>query len=137
VVLDRIRGGAYVPVFLTGIAIFGRPGRRPGAADVHQRAGYGDGGEHQVDVQGVAPREVLGEGPAEDQAHRAPASGHRAENPEGPARSRGSWKLLTKVPWADGARSAPNAPCRARAATSIPNETAAPPSAEAIANPAR
>ncbi len=32
---------------------------------------------------------------------------------------------------------APNAPCSARAATSIPNETAAPPSAEERANPAR
>ena len=46
---------------------------RTGAADVHQRTGNGDDREHQVDVQGVAPREVLGEGPAENQAHRAPA----------------------------------------------------------------
>ncbi len=32
---------------------------------------------------------------------------------------------------------APNAPCSARAVTSIPNETAAPPIAEAMANPIR
>ena len=50
-------------------------------------------------------------------------------------RSRGSWNVLTRVPSAAGARMAPKAPCSARATTSITKETAAPPTAEATANP--
>ncbi|CAM5482842.1 hypothetical protein SCALM49S_06432 [Streptomyces californicus] len=38
---------------------------------------------------------------------------------------------------ADGARTAAQAPCRARAANSVPGPSAAPPSAEAAANPTR
>jgi hypothetical protein len=46
-------------------------------------------------------------------------------------------KVLTRVPRAAGASTAANAPWNARAVISIPNETAAPPTAEEIANPAR
>ena len=59
------------------------------------------------------------------------------KTPNARPRSRGSRNVLTRVPRAAGARMAPNAPCSVRAITSISNETAAPPSAEARANPAR
>ena len=59
------------------------------------------------------------------------------KTPNARPRSRGSRKMLIRVPSADGARIAPNAPCRVRAATSMPNEVAAPPSAEDSANPIR
>ncbi len=64
-----------------------------------------------------------------------PPAATEPKTPKARPRSRGSRNVLTSVPRADGARTAPNAPCSARAATSIPNETAAPPMAEAIANP--
>lgn len=73
------------------------------------------------------------EHPAEEQAHVAAAGSGRAEDTEGPRCSRGSWKVLTKVSRAADARIAPNAPCRVRAATNIPNE----PAAEETANTAR
>ena len=66
-----------------------------------------------------------------------PPAATEPKTPKARPRSRGSWKVLTRVPRADGARMAPNAPCSARAATSISNETAAPPMAEETANPAR
>ena len=59
------------------------------------------------------------------------------KTPNARPRSRGSRKVLTRVPRAAGARTAPNAPCRVRAATSMPNDVAAPPSADERANPAR
>ncbi len=59
------------------------------------------------------------------------------KTPKARARSRGSVKVLTRVPRAAGARSAPNAPCSARAVTRTANEPAAPPIAEAMANPTR
>ena len=59
------------------------------------------------------------------------------KTPNARPRSRGSRNVLTRVPRAAGARIAPNAPCSVRAITSIPNEVAAPPRAEARANPAR
>ena len=65
--------------------VHSRPGGRPGASDVGQGADDGDHGEHQVDVQGVAPREVLGQEAAQDQADAAAAGGDRAEDAEGPA----------------------------------------------------
>ena len=45
--------------------------------------------------------------------------------------------VIVKSPSADGARKAPKTPCSARAATSIVNDCARPPIADAIANPAR
>ena len=53
--------------------------------DVGQGADDGDRGEHEVDVEGPAPGQILGKQPAEDQAHAAAAGGDRAEDPEGPA----------------------------------------------------
>src|SRR5882724_2298782 len=53
------------------------------------------------------------------------------------ARSRGSLNAPTRVPRADGASTAPNTPCSARAVTRTANEPAAPPIAEAMANPTR
>jgi hypothetical protein len=55
------------------------------------------------------------------------------KTPKALPRSRGSVNVLTRVPRADGARTAPNAPCSARAVTSTANELAAPPIAEAVA----
>jgi hypothetical protein len=52
-------------------------------AQVGQRAGQGDHGEHEVDVQAPAPRKVLGEYPAQDQPDGAPAGSDRAVHPEG------------------------------------------------------
>src|SRR5277367_2319722 len=54
-----------------------------------------------------------------------PPAATEPKTPKARPRSRGSWNVLTSVPSAAGARMAPNAPCSARAATSIPNETAA------------
>ena len=64
-----------------------------------------------------------------------PPAATEPNTPKALPRSRGSWNVLTRVPNADGARTAPNAPCSARAATSIANDTAAPPRADASANP--
>ncbi len=50
-------------------------------------------------------------------------------------RSSGSVNVVVSRPSADGARSAPNPPCSARAATSTPKLCAAPPMAEAPAKP--
>ena len=59
-------------------------GRVAGAGgDVGQGAGDGDRGEDQVDIQGVAPGQVLGEHPAEDQAYAGAAGGDRAVDREG------------------------------------------------------
>src|SRR5579884_791241 len=55
--------------------------------------------------------------------------------PNALARSRDPSKVTVRSPRADGARRAPNAPWRARAATSTPNDWARPPIAEAVANP--
>jgi hypothetical protein len=53
--------------------------------DVGQGAGHGNRREDEVNEQRVTPGQVLGEHPAEDQAHRAAADGDRAEDGEGPA----------------------------------------------------
>ena len=56
--------------------------------------------------------------------------------PNALARSGLPSKVTVNSPSADGASSAPNAPCSARAPTSVPNEVcASPPIAETIANP--
>ncbi len=52
-------------------------------------------------------------------------------------RSDVSVKVVVSSDRAAGASSAPKAPWNVRAAASIPNDWAAPPTAEAIANPAR
>jgi hypothetical protein len=52
-------------------------------------------------------------------------------------RSSGSVKVVVISDSAAGASSAANPPWNARAAASIPNDCAAPPTAEAVANPAR
>jgi hypothetical protein len=57
--------------------------------------------------------------------------------PNALARSGDPWKVTVSSDSAEGARSAPNAPCSARAATSIPNDCANPPIAEATAKPIR
>src|SRR6202042_2632565 len=64
---------------------------RAAAADVSQGARHRYRGEDQVDEQRVTPGQVLGEDPAEDQAHSAAADGDRTEDSEGPA-------PLTRVP---------------------------------------
>ncbi len=66
-----------------------------------------------------------------------PPAATEPNTPNALPRSRGSWKVLTRVPRADGARRAPNTPCSARAATRMTNEPAAPPMAEAMAKPTR
>lgn len=50
-------------------------------------------------------------------------------------RSLPSANVVVSSPRAEGASIAPNAPCAARAAISIPNDCAAPPTADATANP--
>ena len=52
-------------------------------------------------------------------------------------RSSGSVNVVVSNDNAEGASSAPNAPCSARAATKTPKDCAAPPSADAIANPSK
>src|SRR6267143_4803675 len=66
-----------------------------------------------------------------------PPAATEPKTPKALPRSRGSVNVLTRVPSADGARTAPNAPCSARAVTRTTNEPAAPPIAEAIAKPTR
>src|SRR5229473_3020307 len=66
-----------------------------------------------------------------------PPAATEPKTPKALPRSRGSVNVLTRVPSADGARTAPNAPCSARAVTRTANEPAAPPIAEAIAKPTR
>src|SRR6266704_1475425 len=66
-----------------------------------------------------------------------PPAATEPKTPKALPRSRGSLNALTRVPRADGARTAPNAPCSARAVTRTANESAAPPIAEATANPTR
>jgi len=68
-----------------------RRGGRAAAADEGQGARHGGRGEDQVDEQRVTPGQVLGEHPAEDQAHSAAADSDRAEDSERPA-------PLTRVP---------------------------------------
>ncbi len=57
--------------------------------------------------------------------------------PKAFARSPGNVNVVVSRLSAAGASSAPNAPCTARAATSMPKLCAAPPTAEATAKPAR
>ena len=57
--------------------------------------------------------------------------------PNALARSCEPSKVTVRRPSADGARIAPNAPCSARAPTSMPNDWAIPPIAEATAKPTR
>jgi hypothetical protein len=65
-----------------------RPFGLPATAEVSQGTRYGDRGEHQVDVEGPAPREVFGEHPAEEQAHGAAAGGDEPKTPKAfPARA--------------------------------------------------
>src|SRR5438477_10799180 len=66
-----------------------------------------------------------------------PPAATEPKTPKALPRSRGSVNVLSRVPSADGARTAPKAPCSARAVTRTTNEPAAPPIAEAIANPTR
>src|ERR1700738_338395 len=66
-----------------------------------------------------------------------PPAATEPTTPKALPRSRGSVNVLTRVPRADGARTAPKAPCSARAVTRTTNEPAAPPIAEAIAKPTR
>ena len=58
------------------------------------------------------------------------------KTPKALARSLGSVNVLTSVESAPGASTAPKTPCAARAATSMPKDVEAPPTAEAIAKPA-
>src|SRR6266446_6314242 len=66
-----------------------------------------------------------------------PPDATEPKTPKALPRSRGSLNVLTRVPSAAGARTAPNAPCSARAVTRTTNEPAAPPIAEAFAKPTR
>ncbi len=61
----------------------------------------------------------------------APPPAIAPKMPNALARSGEPAKVTVSRPSAEGASSAPNAPCRARAATSIPNDCARPPIAEA------
>ena len=65
----------------------------------------------------------------------APLPAIAEKMPNALARSDGSVNVVVSSDSADGASSAPNAPWNARAAASIPNDWAAPPTADAIANP--
>jgi hypothetical protein len=60
-----------------------RAGARLATSQVNEGAGHGYGGEHQVDVQAPAPRQVLREHAAQDQADPTPAGRDRAEHAEG------------------------------------------------------
>src|SRR5437899_4704931 len=66
-----------------------------------------------------------------------PPAATEPKTPKARPRSRWLVNVLTRVPRAAGARTAPKAPCSARAATRTTNEPAAPPIAEAIAKPTR
>ena len=89
--------------------------------------GQGDGGEGDVDVQAPAPGQVLGQHAAEDQPDRPAAPAIAVKMPSALPRSRGSVKVVVSRASAEGASSAPNAPCTARAATRAPKSGAAPP----------
>jgi len=67
----------------------------------------------------------------------APAPAIAENTPNALARSAGSVNVVVKSDSADGASSAPNAPWNVRAAASMANDWAAPPTADAAANPAR
>ena len=58
---------------------------RPVAPHVSQGAGHRDRGEEQVDVQGPAPGEVLGQDAAEDEPHGTAAARDGSEDAERPA----------------------------------------------------
>src|ERR1019366_2447116 len=95
------------------------------------------GCEDHVDVEAPAPGQVLGEHAAEQQ----PDSAARADDPSVGA-ERGAALLLpgNVVVSSDspaGASRPPNPPWHTRATTSIPKPVAAPPTAEAAANPIR
>ena len=65
----------------------------------------------------------------------APPAAIALKIPNALGRSGDPAKVTVSSPSADGARIAPNAPWSARAATSIPNDCASPPIAEATAKP--
>ena len=67
----------------------------------------------------------------------APPAAIALKMPNAFGRSGDPWKVTVSRPSAEGARIAPKAPWRARAATSMPNDWAMPPMAEATANPIR
>ena len=67
----------------------------------------------------------------------APPPAMAPKMPKARARSLGAVNMTVSRDSADGASSAPKAPCKARAPNSIASLTAAPPSAEATANPMR
>ena len=67
----------------------------------------------------------------------APLPASAPKMPNAFARSPGSVKVVASSDSEAGARMAPNAPWTARAAMSIPNDWAAPPTAEAMAKPSR
>ena len=65
----------------------------------------------------------------------APPAAIALKIPNALGRSGDPWKVTVKRPSAEGASSAPKAPCNARAATSIPNDCDSPPIADATAKP--
>src|SRR5215470_12555547 len=66
-----------------------------------------------------------------------PAPAIAPYTPNALPRSLASLNVVVSSDSAEGASSAPNAPWQARAATSIPKLVAAPPTADAVANPTR
>ena len=73
--------------------------------------------------------------PPSSNPSEAPPAAIALKMPNALGRSAEPWNVTVSNPSADGASSAPNAPCRARAPTSIPNDCAIPPIAEATAKP--
>ena len=93
-------------------------------------------GEEQVHVQAPPPGQVLGQRPAQQQAHRAAGPGDRAVHRRTTcARSFGSVNVVASSDSADGTSSAANAPWQARAVTSMGKFTEAPPMAETAGEP--
>ena len=97
--------------------------RTPGlGAGVGEGAGGAEGGEDRdgdVDEQAPAPVQVFGEQAAEDQADGRAAAGDGAVDAERLGAFLGSVNVVDSRESAAGARSAPKAPCRARAANSM------------------
>ncbi len=86
-----------------------------------QRAGDRDDGEDEVDVHRVAPVEAYCVStPPSSRPTEAPLPAIAPKMPNALLRSRRSVKVVVSSDSAAGASSAPNAPCTARAATSIP-----------------
>ncbi len=73
--------------------------------------------------------------PPSNSPTEAPPAAIALKIPNALGRSGDPWKVTVSSPSAEGASSAPKAPCSARAATSIPNDCARPPIAEATAKP--